>query len=96
MYVSPDIFFLRVNNLDFIFALLILVQHHFPFTIIIYIIMFLILFFINTTNHWRMIQQMNSNGMVYPYPLITFWLCDRVIIKLPFFVSYSLVTTVEV
>ena len=27
--------------------------------------------FFNTTSHWGSIQQLNSNGMVYPYPLIT-------------------------
>ena len=27
--------------------------------------------FFNTTSHWGRIQQMNSSGMVYPYPLVT-------------------------
>ena len=27
--------------------------------------------FFNTTSHWGRIQQLNSSGMVYPYPLIT-------------------------
>ena len=28
-------------------------------------------YFFNTTGHWGRIQQMNSSGMVYPYPLVT-------------------------
>ena len=42
--------------------------------IIVYIIIVIIttiLFFFNTTSHWGRIQQLNSSGMVYPYPLIT-------------------------
>ena len=63
-----------VNDLHFILALLIHAKNHFSLAIIVYIIIVIIttiLFFFDTTSHWGRIQQFNSSGMVYPYPLIT-------------------------
>ena len=60
-------------------------------------------FFFNTTSHWGKIQPMNSSGMVYTYPLITlgkpygkYYYYYYFFIFLFRFVSYSLVTTVDV
>ena len=76
VYVSHFFFLFPflVNDLHFILALLIHAKNHFSLAIIVYIIIVIIttiLFFFNTTSHWGRIQQLNSSGMVYPYPLIT-------------------------
>ena len=56
--------------------------------IIVYIIIVIIttiLIFFNTTSHWGRIQQLNSSGMIYPYPLITLGKSQGIIFILFYF-----------
>ena len=76
MYVSSRIFFppFLVNVLHFITALLITCQESFFFCLYRlyhYCHHHNHFIFFNTTSHRGIIQQMNSSGMVYPYPSIT-------------------------
>ena len=110
-----DVYVSSSNFAFFIFLLMIYILYsHCLFILRIIFLLSLLLisslsssqsfYFFNTTGHWGRIQQMNSSGMVYPYPLVTLgsrrvsiiFIFIPLLLLLIFFVSYTLVTTVEV